>query len=80
MKCSEIQEQLSAYHDGELASEMREIVAAHVADCDNVCLATRRIRELLQLVQPASAAGSAADGMGGHRQRSSNRNRASRPW
>jgi hypothetical protein len=34
MNCSEIQEQLSAYHDGELTSEMREVVAAHVADCD----------------------------------------------
>jgi hypothetical protein len=34
MNCSEVQEQLSAYHDGELSSEMREVVAAHVADCD----------------------------------------------
>ena len=33
MKCSEIQEQLSAYHDGELASEMREAVTAHLAGC-----------------------------------------------
>ena len=34
MNCSDIQEQLSVYHDGELNSEMREVVAAHVADCD----------------------------------------------
>jgi hypothetical protein len=34
MNCSDIQEQLSAYHDGELTSEMREVVAAHVADCE----------------------------------------------
>ncbi len=33
MNCAEIEEQLSAYHDGELASEIREVVAAHVADC-----------------------------------------------
>ena len=34
MNCSEIQEQLSAYHDGELSSEMREVVAAHIAGCE----------------------------------------------
>jgi hypothetical protein len=34
MNCSELQKQLSAYHDGELTSERREVVAAHVADCD----------------------------------------------
>ncbi len=34
MNCSEIQERLSAYHDGELTSEMREVVAAHVVDCE----------------------------------------------
>lgn len=33
MNCSEIQQQLSAFHDGELNSEFREVVAAHVADC-----------------------------------------------
>lgn len=34
MKCSETQEQLSAYHDGELTSEIREAVAAHIANCE----------------------------------------------
>ncbi len=33
MNCSEIQEQLSAYHDGELNDEIRVVVAAHVVDC-----------------------------------------------
>jgi hypothetical protein len=34
MNCREIQEQLSAFHDGELASEMRAVVAAHVGGCE----------------------------------------------
>jgi len=34
MKCLEVQEQLSAYHDGELAAEIRSQVAAHIASCD----------------------------------------------
>lgn len=33
MNCSEIQQQLSAYHDSELNNEIRAAVAAHVADC-----------------------------------------------
>lgn len=33
MNCSEIQEKLSAYHDGELSSEVRDAVASHLADC-----------------------------------------------
>jgi hypothetical protein len=35
MKCSEVQEQLSAYHDTELAGEIRHVVAAHVAACES---------------------------------------------
>ncbi len=34
MNCSEIQEQLSAFHDDELTNDMREAVAAHVANCE----------------------------------------------
>ena len=33
MNCHETREQLSAYHDGELSTEMREVVAKHLAEC-----------------------------------------------
>ncbi len=35
MNCPEVQEQLSAYHDGELKPQVRSRVAAHVASCDD---------------------------------------------
>ena len=67
MNCSEIQEQLSAYHDGELASEMREVVAAHVADCQQCASQLAEFESYSnsfnQLPQPEVP----ADGMGGHR-------------
>ena len=36
MDCNEVKEHLSAYHDDELASDIRMVVAAHLAGCD-VC-------------------------------------------
>ena len=57
MKCSEVQELLSAYHDGELVEETRGEVSDHIATCD-VC--ARRVDEFKsysdtfsQLPQPA---------------------------
>ncbi len=35
MNCSEVQERLSAYHDGELSPDLAAEVAAHLADCSS---------------------------------------------
>jgi hypothetical protein len=56
MNCSEIQKQLSAYHDRELTSEMRGVVAAHVAGCQQCALQlaqfTSYSKTFSQLPQP----------------------------
>lgn len=60
MKCSEAQQQLSAYHDGELTSETSEVVAAHVADCrrcaSRLAEFERYSRAFRQLPQPQASA------------------------
>jgi len=49
MKCREVQEQLSALHDGELSEDMSAQVAAHVNSCQDCAEQLRVFRELSRL-------------------------------